>query len=82
MTLGAQGREQRIEQRSGAREWTTKMEQRRDCGLEQVRQGGGTLKEGGEVLALPPIMVTLDQWRVPPPFFHPEQLELVFDLRR
>jgi hypothetical protein len=33
--------------------------------------GGGTSKEGGEVLAPPPITMTLDQWRVPPPLFHP-----------
>jgi hypothetical protein len=42
---------------------------------------GGTSKEGGEVLAPPPISIAPEQWRVPPPFFHPEQLDLVFDLR-
>ena len=42
---------------------------------------GGTTKEGGEVLAPPPISIVLEQWRGSPPFFHPEQLDLVFDLR-
>lgn len=45
-------------------------------------EGGHTSKEGGKVLAPPPISITSDQWCVPSPFFHPEQLELVFDLRR
>jgi hypothetical protein len=34
-------------------------------------EGGRTSKEGGEVLAPPPILKNLDQWHVPPPFFHP-----------
>jgi hypothetical protein len=46
-----------------------------------VEGPGGTTKEGGEVLAPPPISIVLEQWRAPPPFFHPEQLDLVFDLR-
>jgi hypothetical protein len=50
-------------------------------GLQKEAEGGGTSKEGGEVLAPPPIPTPSDQWRVPPPFFHPEQLDLVFDLR-
>jgi hypothetical protein len=44
-------------------------------------KSGGTSKEGGEVLAPPPISTMQEQWHVPPPFFHPEHLELMFDLR-
>jgi hypothetical protein len=40
-----------------------------------------TTKEGGMVLAQLPIPTPLDQWCVPPPFFHPEQLDSVLDLR-
>jgi hypothetical protein len=37
--------------------------------------------EGGPVLAPPPITTILEPWQDPPPFFHPEQLALVFELR-
>jgi hypothetical protein len=48
---------------------------------EAVEGLGGTMMEGGEVFAPPPISIVPEPWRAPPPFFHPEQLELVFDLR-
>jgi hypothetical protein len=46
--------------------------------------GGGGLRaevEGGPVLAPPPLSTLPDFCQAPPPFFHPEQLELVFELR-
>jgi hypothetical protein len=48
---------------------------------EAVEGLGGTTMEGGEVLVPPPISIVPEPWRAPPPFFHLEQLELVFDLR-
>jgi hypothetical protein len=37
--------------------------------------------EGISVLAPPPITTILKPWKDPPPFFHPKQLSLVFELR-
>jgi len=37
--------------------------------------------EGGPFLAPPPLSTLSDFSQVPPPFFHPEQLTLVFELR-
>jgi hypothetical protein len=42
---------------------------------------GGLEVEGGPVLAPPPITTILDLCQEPPPFFHLEQLALVFELR-
>jgi hypothetical protein len=42
---------------------------------------GGMTVEGGSVLAPPPITIILEPWKDPPPFFHLEQLALVFELR-
>jgi hypothetical protein len=37
--------------------------------------------EGGPILVLPPITIVLEPWKEPLPFFHPEQLALVFELQ-
>jgi hypothetical protein len=50
-------------------------------GHQEDVMDGHMSKEGGEVLAPPPIPTPSDQWCVPPPFFHPYQLNLVLDLR-
>jgi hypothetical protein len=42
---------------------------------------GRMSKEGGKVLVLPPILAPSYQWHVPLPFFHPDHLDLVLDLR-
>jgi hypothetical protein len=42
---------------------------------------GCTSKDGGEVLAPPPIPTPSNQWHVPLPFFHSDQLYLVLYLR-
>jgi hypothetical protein len=39
-----------------------------------------TMVEGGPVLAPPPLSTLPDFFQVPPPFFHPEQLVLVFEI--
>jgi hypothetical protein len=63
---------------------------RRNSGMEKDRDGaqeatcevvGGMMVEGGPVLAPPPITIILEPWQDPPPFFHLEQLALVFELR-
>jgi hypothetical protein len=43
--------------------------------------GGGMTVKGGKVLAPPPISIVPRTMACPPPFFHPEQLELVFELQ-
>jgi hypothetical protein len=63
----------------------------RDADIEQHReaassepeemQQGDTTREGGTVFMPPPISSMQNQWRVPPPFFHPDHLALLFDLR-
>jgi hypothetical protein len=59
------------------------MEQQREAAPSEAEENrpGGTTREGGKVLSPPPISSMQEQWRVPPPFFHPEHLELLFDLR-
>lgn len=48
---------------------------------------GGELKEGGQMweggmASMPhPISTMQESWHVQPPFFHPEHLDLMFDLR-
>jgi hypothetical protein len=72
----------------GAQGWSTTTEHKEgeEDGMqaatgEVVEGPGGTMKEGGKVLAPPPISIVPEPWHAPPPFFHPEQLDLVFDLR-
>jgi hypothetical protein len=65
--------------RARAQQWNNRAGQETSEAAET--KAGGTSKEGGEVLAPPPISIVQEQWRVPPPFFHPEHLELMFDLR-
>jgi hypothetical protein len=65
-------------------------DQNEEAGMEQQREAapgeaeenrpGGMTREGGTVLMPPPISFMQEQGRVPPPFFHPEHLELLFDL--
>jgi hypothetical protein len=59
------------------------MEQQREAAPSEAEENrsGGKTREGGKVLTPPPISSMQEQWRVPPPFFHPEHLELLFDLR-
>jgi len=42
---------------------------------------GGTRVEGGEALTPPTISIVPKPWYAPTPFFHPEKLELVFNLQ-
>jgi hypothetical protein len=84
----ATAREEDPGKKVGAQGWsaTTEHQEGAEDGMqaatsEVVEGPGGTTKEGGKVLAPPPISIAPEQWRAPPPFFHPEQLDLVFDLR-
>ena len=53
---------------------------------EDTRPGGemkegGWVREGGMAPMPHPLSIMQDGWHVQLPFFHPEHLELVFDLR-
>jgi hypothetical protein len=72
----SQGPEAAMEQQSGAT--TSEAEDTRSGG--KSREGGKSW-EGGKALAPPPISTMQESWHVQPPFFHPEHLDLMFDLR-
>ena len=58
------------------------MEKDRDGAHEAAGEAVSGMKvEGGPVLVPPPITIIPEPWQDPSPFFHPEQLALVFELR-
>jgi hypothetical protein len=59
------------------------MEQQSEAATGEVAttRSGGKSREGGKFLAPPPISAMQEKWCVPLPFFHPDHLELMFDLR-
>jgi len=62
------------------REATTEQHREAASNKSKEMQQGDTTREGGTVFTPPPISSMQNQWCVPPPFFNPRHLELLFDL--